>query len=137
MPGDTVSPTSVPGVLGFMVLGVTILFMVLAVNSLLPRPGWLCKLFSGRDMRRRDFSGESCWAGRRGGNGLLDQPGSVRSSASGPVLSVPPLPPEFLHRPGSIPVLAWHQVVGGVARTSAEDVIWNYNKDCEPGCCRL
>ena len=29
-------------------------------------------------------------------------------------------------------MLAWHQVVGGVARTSAEDVIWNYNKDCEP-----
>ncbi len=31
-----------------------------------------------------------------------------------------------------IPALAWHQVVGGVARTQAQDVIWDYNKDCEP-----
>jgi hypothetical protein len=31
-----------------------------------------------------------------------------------------------------IPVLAWHQVVGGVARTRAQDVLWDYDKDCEP-----
>jgi peptidoglycan/xylan/chitin deacetylase (PgdA/CDA1 family) len=36
------------------------------------------------------------------------------------------------HQVRYLPVLAWHQVVGGVARTAAQDVIWDYNKDCEP-----
>lgn len=43
MPGN-ISPTSVPGILGFMVLAVTILFMVLALSSI-PRPDWLYNLF--------------------------------------------------------------------------------------------
>ena len=37
-----------------------------------------------------------------------------------------------IHKVRSIPVLAWHQVVGGFARTGAQDVLWDYNKDCEP-----
>ena len=37
-----------------------------------------------------------------------------------------------IHKVRYIPALAWHQVVGGVARTPAQDVIWDYNKDCEP-----
>lgn len=48
MPGNSISPTSVPGILGIMVLCVTLLFVVLAVSSLLPRPGWLYKAFAGR-----------------------------------------------------------------------------------------
>jgi len=48
MPGNTISPTSLPGVLGLMVLAVTLLFMALAINSLLPRPDWLYNLFHKR-----------------------------------------------------------------------------------------
>jgi hypothetical protein len=39
MPGNTISPASISGILGFMVLAVTILFMVLALNSIIPQPG--------------------------------------------------------------------------------------------------
>jgi len=46
MPGNTTSPTSVSGILGFMVLAVTILFMVL--NSIIPQPDWLYNLFRRR-----------------------------------------------------------------------------------------
>ena len=45
MPGNTISPTSVSGILGFMVLAVTILFIVLALNSIIPQPDWLYNLF--------------------------------------------------------------------------------------------
>ena len=49
----TISPTSVPGILGIMVLWVTVLFMFLAVISLLPRPGWLFKVLAWTGGRRR------------------------------------------------------------------------------------
>lgn len=45
MPGNTISPTSVSGILGFMVLAVTILFMLLALNSIIPQPDLLYNLF--------------------------------------------------------------------------------------------
>jgi hypothetical protein len=48
MPGNTTSPTSVSGILGFMVLAVTILFMVLALNIIIPQPDWLYNLFDRR-----------------------------------------------------------------------------------------
>jgi hypothetical protein len=48
MPGNRVSPTSVSGILGSMVLAVTILFIVLALNSIIPQPDWLYKLFRRR-----------------------------------------------------------------------------------------
>jgi peptidoglycan/xylan/chitin deacetylase (PgdA/CDA1 family) len=38
--------------------------------------------------------------------------------------------PLFLHKVTDIPVIAWHQVIGGVATTPEENQIWNYNKDC-------
>jgi len=40
--------------------------------------------------------------------------------------------PVSVHPVADIPVLAWHQVIGGVATTAAEDQIWDYNKDCAP-----
>jgi hypothetical protein len=69
MPGNTVSPASLPGVLGFMVLAVTVLFMALALNSLLPRPDWLWNLFPPAARKRESWndvtsSGESPWLAR-------------------------------------------------------------------------
>jgi peptidoglycan/xylan/chitin deacetylase (PgdA/CDA1 family) len=40
--------------------------------------------------------------------------------------------PVSVHKVAAIPVLAWHQVIGGVATNTAEDVIWDFNKDCKP-----
>lgn len=45
MPDNTISPTFVFGILGCMVLAVTILFMLLALNSIIAQPDWLYKLF--------------------------------------------------------------------------------------------
>ena len=45
MPDNTISPTSVPGILGFTVPAVTILFMLLALNGIIPQPDWLYNLF--------------------------------------------------------------------------------------------
>lgn len=53
MPDNSISPTSVPGILGIMVWCVTVLFMFLAVSSLMPRPGWLFKVLAWRGRRRR------------------------------------------------------------------------------------
>jgi peptidoglycan/xylan/chitin deacetylase (PgdA/CDA1 family) len=36
------------------------------------------------------------------------------------------------HAVTGIPVLAWHQIIGGVAHNTAEDILWNFNKDCKP-----
>ncbi len=44
MPDNTISTTSVSGILGFMVLAVAILFMLLALNSIIPQPHWLYDL---------------------------------------------------------------------------------------------
>ena len=57
------------------------------------------------------------------------------SSASdfGAVTSqVVPVPREYVHAVDDIPVLAWHQVIAGTATTTAEDVIWDFNRDCAP-----
>jgi hypothetical protein len=58
MPGNSISPTSVAGILGFMVLAVTILFMVLVLNSIISQPDWLYNLFRRQHTdpvpRRRD-----------------------------------------------------------------------------------
>lgn len=58
MPGNSISPTSFSGILGFMVLAVTILFMVLALNSIIPQPDCLYNLFHRRHVdpvpRERD-----------------------------------------------------------------------------------
>lgn len=32
----------------------------------------------------------------------------------------------------AIPVLAWHQVIAGTPTTAAQDVYWDYGKDCAP-----
>ena len=42
MPDNTISPTFVFGILGFMVLAVTILFMLLALNSIIAAAGAGC-----------------------------------------------------------------------------------------------
>jgi len=46
-------------------------------------------------------------------------------------VTVPPAR-TYVHKVARIPVLAWHQVIGGVATTTAEDVIWNSGRDCKP-----
>jgi hypothetical protein len=43
-----------------------------------------------------------------------------------------PAPREYIHTVKDIPVLAWHQVIAGTADNTAEDIIWNFNKDCKP-----
>lgn len=53
MPDNSISPASVPGILGIMVLCVTLLFVALAASSLLPRPDWLYKALAGRGRRKR------------------------------------------------------------------------------------
>lgn len=40
--------------------------------------------------------------------------------------------PVFLHDVPYIPVIAWHQVIAGVAATPAQDQIWDYNRECAP-----
>ncbi len=45
MPDNTISPTSVCGILGFMVLAVTIMFILLALKSIVRQPDWLYNLF--------------------------------------------------------------------------------------------
>lgn len=88
-------------------------------------------------MRRRDFIKGLSLAGAVAVTGCSTaamgtgaHPGSVLTS--GPALAVPPAPREYVHKVSHIPVLAWHQIIGGVAVTAAEDVIWNYNRDCKP-----
>src|ERR1700744_336428 len=57
------------------------------------------------------------------------------SPAAVPSSPPPPEPapaPSWVHAVSDIPVLAWHQIVGGVAKSTSQDVIWNFNKDCKP-----
>ena len=44
--GDTMTPDTAPGILGLLVLLVTLLFIGLALNSLMPRPEWLYRLLT-------------------------------------------------------------------------------------------
>src|ERR1035441_6876891 len=44
--GDTMMPDTAPGILGLLVLLVTLLFIGLAANSLMPRPEWLYRLLT-------------------------------------------------------------------------------------------
>ena len=44
--GDTMTPDTAPGILGLLVLLVTLHFIGLALASLMPRPEWLYRLFT-------------------------------------------------------------------------------------------
>jgi hypothetical protein len=44
--GDTMTPDTAPGILGLLVLLVTLLFIWLALSSLIPRPEWLYRLLT-------------------------------------------------------------------------------------------
>ncbi len=76
-------------------------------------------------MRRRDFI-----SGVLAASAVPIVAGCASSTSS--ILAVPPAPRKYVHQVRYIPVLAWHQVVGGVASTGAQDVLWDFNKDCEP-----
>jgi hypothetical protein len=65
MPDNSVPAASVPGILGIMVLCVTLLFVALAVSSLLPRPDWLYKAFTGRVNRGPVPGSAAARGGRR------------------------------------------------------------------------
>jgi hypothetical protein len=38
----------------------------------------------------------------------------------------------YVHPVADVPVLAWHQIIAGVATTPAENQIWNFNQECSP-----
>ena len=64
------------------------------------------------------------------GTGGLD--GGHPGAHPGAVAVTVPAARTYVHKVARIPVLAWHQVIGGVATTTAEDVIWNFGRDCNP-----
>jgi hypothetical protein len=68
-------------------------------------------------------SGSSSSAGQPSAG---DHPGAHPGAVTVPTVRT------YVHKVPAIPVLAWHQVIGGVATTPAEDELWNFNKDCKP-----
>ena len=81
---------------------------------------------------RRGFIGGAAGAAMLAGCSARKPAASTGvSTAVTPRVTVPPAK-VYVHDVPSIPVLAWHQVIGGHARTPAQDQIWNYNKDCAP-----
>lgn len=65
----------------------------------------------------------------------LNQPAPTQSPLPPGTTETAPAPKPVassVHKVPFIPVIAWHQVIGGVATTAAENQIWNYNKDCAP-----
>lgn len=69
-------------------------------------------------------------AGNHPGSGSIAIPASA--SASTPAAEMPANELAYRHPVTDVPVLAWHQVIAGVADSTATDIIWNFNKDCKP-----
>jgi hypothetical protein len=66
------------------------------------------------------------------GPGASTDGGGLPGAHPGAVTVTVPYVRTYVRKVARIPVLAWHQVIGGVAATPAEDVIWNFGRDCKP-----